>query len=155
MILFLDFDGVLHSEYIPGATPSQNKSLPEDFSQLPVFEAVMREFRNLRIVISSSWRQRYSLDELKAMFSEDIRHQIIDVTPTLPRRSEGHRQREIEAWMQRHAEGGEWIALDDWPPLFDQDCSDVFFTETLVGLDVQAAEQLRHWIQEKLNQTLK
>lgn len=141
MILFLDFDGVLHPEYVPGMTPGRHRVNLDYWSCLPAFEAVIRRHPNWKIVISSTWRERRSLDELRAPFSPDIAARIIGVTPKLERCS-GRRQREIEAWIRQNAYSGPILILDDWPPLFDQDCEHVLFTETLVGLDADAAAML-------------
>jgi len=45
-VLFLDFDSVMHSE------PSLSH---EAFTQMPLVEAVLREFPTVEIVISSAW----------------------------------------------------------------------------------------------------
>ena len=47
MILFLDFDGVLHLE------PAFAKDM---LSQLPLVEEILRDFAQVEIVISSAWR---------------------------------------------------------------------------------------------------
>jgi hypothetical protein len=49
MILFLDFDGVLHPEYDGQAAPADVV-----FCHLPRFEAVMRDHPEVEIVISST-----------------------------------------------------------------------------------------------------
>lgn len=59
MILFLDFDGVLHPEYDGQATPADVV-----FCHLPRFEAVMRDHPEVEIVISSMWREQFPLDAL-------------------------------------------------------------------------------------------
>ncbi|WP_188422769.1 HAD domain-containing protein [Oxalicibacterium solurbis] len=64
-IIFLDFDGVLH-DFPP---PQDSAKL---FCNLPRLEAVLREYVNVQIVISSSWRQDYALPYLKTLFSQDI-----------------------------------------------------------------------------------
>lgn len=72
MILFLDFDGVLHPFHRPLGT----------FVLLSYFEDVLRDFPAVNIVISSTWREEYSLPQLQKFFSEDIARRIIDVTPS-------------------------------------------------------------------------
>ncbi len=47
MILFLDFDGVLHPEYDGQATPADIV-----FCHLPRFEGVMRDYPKVEIVIN-------------------------------------------------------------------------------------------------------
>ena len=66
MILFLDFDGVLHPEYSDRAVPDEIA-----FCHLPRFEAVLRDFPNVEIVISSTWRYHLPLDALRERFSAD------------------------------------------------------------------------------------
>jgi hypothetical protein len=141
MLLFLDFDGVLHPEFVPGISVGRYRTNTDYFSCLAAFEAVVRKHPSLQIVISSTWRARRSLDELRAFFSHDIARRIIDVTPQL-QGTKGNRQREIEAWMMQHHWTGKWLAIDDRPLMFDEDCSNVFFTETLIGLDADAAAAL-------------
>ncbi len=49
MILFLDFDGVLHPEYDGQATPADIV-----FCHLPRFEGVMRDYPKVEIVIRAT-----------------------------------------------------------------------------------------------------
>ena len=56
MILFLDFDGVLHPLHDNVPTPENHDNVPTPadqlFCYLPRFEAVMRDFPMVKIVIS-------------------------------------------------------------------------------------------------------
>lgn len=108
MILFLDFDGVLHPLY-PTA------ELPE-FCYLPRLAAVLRDFPRVEIVISSSWRTEFELEALRAFFPADLQARIIGVTPWLP----GSRCEEVLAWLREHRPGSPWLALDDQPKLWRQ-----------------------------------
>lgn len=80
MILFLDFDGVLHPEYDGQATPADIV-----FCHLPRFEGVMRDYPKVEIVISSMWREQFPLAALRARFSPDIAARSIGTTPVTPR----------------------------------------------------------------------
>lgn len=116
-LLFLDFDGVLHPIFpLPDMTDEEN----QHFSSRPAFEQALRKLDHYEIVISSSWRKNKSLDEIRALFSEDVAGHIIGATPVLENGNEpGGRQDEIEAWMKENKREGErWIALDDYPFLF-------------------------------------
>ena len=105
MILFLDFDGVLHTIQ---ATES------EGFAHVPALEAVLREFPSVQIVISSSWRYHENLEQLRLRFSPDIAARIIGVTPALePSWQEYARFLEISAWIEQNDYCGDWLALDD------------------------------------------
>ena len=94
MILFLDFDGVTHPEpYAPEAA----------FTQLPLIESVVRERVNVAIVVSSSWRESHSLDELRDFFAPDIQSRVVGVTPDMWDQALAPayvRERECLAWLQ-------------------------------------------------------
>ena len=72
MTLFLDFDGVLH----PDPCVVQFK-----FCQRNLIEGILREFPQVDIVLSTTWRLRYPLDTsgdtLKHHFSTDITDRIV------------------------------------------------------------------------------
>ncbi|MEQ1660325.1 MAG: HAD domain-containing protein [Hylemonella sp.] len=82
---------------------------------LPRFETVTRGFPTVELVITSTWRERFALEELRARFSLDIAARTIDATPIL------HcpfilarRQKEILKWLTTLERGDEpWLALDD------------------------------------------
>jgi hypothetical protein len=76
VILFLDFDGVLHPE---GEDHVLNGGA--DFCFLPRLEALLREFPQVKIVISSSWREQLLYKTLLKPFSSDIRARILGATP--------------------------------------------------------------------------
>ena len=79
ILLFLDFDGVLHPQY------EGQQQVPDEvaFCHLPRFEELLRDFPEVDVVISSAWRKQITLDELKNYFSEDIRTRIVGATPVV------------------------------------------------------------------------
>jgi hypothetical protein len=113
VIIFLDFDGVLH----PYASwPFTEEARRSHFQHLPRFETVLRDFPNVRVVIASDWRRHNSIDELRRNFSGDVQSRIIGVT-ALDRESidaVGHRHLLAERYL---ADNGlpetAWIAVDD------------------------------------------
>lgn len=109
--IFMDFDGVTH----PWGEV-------EDFRCLPLIESVIREFEEVKIVISSDWRMLFSLQKLVARFSEDIRPRVAGVTPhMLPKQGaelHGLRERESMLWLAQHEADisvSAWCAIDDAP----------------------------------------
>jgi hypothetical protein len=104
MILFLDFDGVLHPTY-------SIKS--EFFCYLPRLESVLRDFPALNVVISSDWRRNNSLQDLREFFSEDLQPRIVGMTPVIRPYVPGVRLLEAKAWMLSECYEGPWVALDD------------------------------------------
>lgn len=142
MILFLDFDGVLHPE------PCFDRT--QFFSFLPKLEMVLHDFPSVKIVISSTWRENRSLHELRGFFSETIRHRIIGTTPHWRDCTElleiigFQRQTEIEAWLRNSPEPWEsWIVIDDKSYLFRPFLPNLIKTVSAIGFDEVAEMQLR------------
>jgi hypothetical protein len=73
MIIFLDFDGVLH--------PFLDRSGAKAFCYMPRLEKVLREFPSVQIVIASTQREVVSLALLKEQFTSDIAARIVGATP--------------------------------------------------------------------------
>jgi hypothetical protein len=115
VILFLDFDGVTHHYFpISGVNDSENTY----FYFLRNIESVIRDFNtnlDIKIVISSSWRKRHTLEEMKQHFSEDIKEKVISSTPII---DEYKRFEEISLWIKENNFSGEWFALDDVDAIF-------------------------------------
>ena len=111
MILFLDFDGVLHGLGRPA------------FEQLPRFEAILREYPELEVVVTSSWRERSHLEALRAFFSDNLRARIVGVTPVIatkwPPYPRHVRHQEIQEFLASEGfDSRAWLALDDELALF-------------------------------------
>lgn len=150
-ILFLDFDGVTHPD------PCRKE---EFFGQLPLIENVLREHRQVEIVISSSWRYDHSLPELQAYFSSDMSARVIDVTPTVARTDdEGwiprhllqhHREWECRKWMRQHRPlDAPWLAIDDIADWFLPDSANLLTTQSGCGFKPEQACLLREMIRER------
>ena len=143
MILFLDFDGVLHPN---GCWRDRH------FEYLPNLEQVLRDLPAVQVVISSTWRHAESLDQLRSRFSPDVRHRIVGVTPSwrdLGGTHQAARQRECEAWLasQLASRATAWLAVDDTAAYFDPGCQQLFLLEAdekgFAGLDDAWAKRLR------------
>lgn len=124
MILFLDFDGVLH--------PFLARASSEAFCYLPRVEKVLREFPAVRIVIASTQREHTPLALLVQRFSPDIAARIIGTTPVLAIRDTGDvagsRYREIQAYLSAGG-SGPWLALDDDASLFPPGCAELILCD--------------------------
>ena len=145
MIVFLDFDGVLHPETLRSGTTL--------LSRLPLVEHVLREYPSVEVVISSAWRLRYAdtslaVAALRIHFAPDIAPRVVGVTvdhKTLDERdspdglSSFTRHWECEAWMRAHRPAGtRWMALDDRAYLFRPFCNN------LMALDKDEAFTAAH-----------
>jgi hypothetical protein len=115
VIIFLDFDGVLHD------IGCASKDL---FCHEPRFSAVLRDHPDIEVVASSDWRKDAgSVAELMANFDLDVRRRFVGLTGIESDATEP-RQRERECWQWLCAHGREherWLALDDWPENFGPD----------------------------------
>lgn len=151
-VLFLDFDGVTHPEPC---------TAEHAFSQLPLVESILRDFVDVEVVISSSWRSHFTLDSLRLNFSDDIRARVIGVTPSVidsswnPAVPEFDRQFEIEHWIEEHRPGANWIALDDRAEWFEPGCTNLLLTDKSTGFIAQDTEKLRNLLMHaQLNSAL-
>lgn len=143
MILFLDFDGVLHPDY-------ENYDLPdiELFCNLQRLEETLRDFPDVDIVISSMWRFQFTLDQLRTRFSPDIATRIIgkllqseyfDLNYVRARR-----EKEILRWLvdaERTTEP--WVALDDCAWNFQLYLDHLVVCNGYTGFNEQAQARLR------------
>jgi len=147
MIVFLDFDGVLHPE------PCARDEL---FCHLPLLEEVLREYPAVQVVISSAWRLAYRrrpISRLREHFSPDIAGRIIGVTPDYRRADEAMtpnglglftRQWECVDWLRAHRPAGtRWLAIDDRDYLFAPCCGNLILCDSEVGFTPAHARELR------------
>lgn len=136
MILFLDFDGVLH--------PLDARAGPQ-FCRRPLLEAMLLadSCAGTGIVISSAWRKLYSLRQLRLMFSPALQRRILGCTPVIEDDGPYLRGREIRAWLCAHALEDPWLALDDDRDNFaGPDHGRVVFTDPAIGLSPLDAARL-------------
>ena len=120
------------------------------FVHLDIFEAVMRTAPHVELVISSTWRYKRSLEELKALFSDDVAAQIIGTTPfyaqltDVPDTLMGYeREAECRSWLRQHGRvAHEWLALDDRSWNFRPFNRNVLLVDGSVGLNADAAQTL-------------
>jgi len=151
VVVFLDFDGVTHSEPCGDAAC---------FSQLPLIESVLRGFASVEIVISSSWRDKFNLDDLRDFFAPDMAARVMDVTPSIKRPSSDwlpgntpkhEREWEIESWMKANRDWNvPWIAIDDRPYWFRPDSPNLLLTDSKTGFTQQDQERLQAMIKARL-----
>lgn len=155
MIVFLDFDGVLHPESV------ERKS--ELLCRLPLVESVLREFPRAGIVISSTWRLNWrdpgaATLQMRQHFSPDIAPRVLGVTPNhlyLDRKAAPGglplypRQWECESWLGAHrAPGTPWLALDDRAYWFRPYCENLMEFEADTAFTPEHQDELRARLQE-------
>jgi hypothetical protein len=99
-VLFIDFDGVLHR------AGNGVEDVGPTFTWLPLLVAALDDHSDVVIVVHSTWRYQYTLDELKGLLVGLERH-IIAVTPHGPRRES------IPWFRQMHPAITSFRILDD------------------------------------------
>ncbi len=146
--LFLDFDGVTHPEHC-------HERL--HFSRLAGIEGVLRGCPSAEVVLSTTWRYQYSLEDLRRRFSADIQPRVIDVTPRAsslpdgpPRLDSYPRHRECWHWMLRNRGASDcWLAIDDRPYLFRPFFDAVIESDSKTGADERVLALLKMRLMQK------
>lgn len=144
MLIFLDIDGVLHP------IPTDDRGI---LCHLPSFESLLKSRPDLRVVLSSSWREEFDFDTvLVEMFSEEFRSRVLGVTPVLaPDCTHPHRRwKEIQQWLKAQAYAGPWLALDDNQSEFPPDCAQVIFCDKATGLDQRVLARVKTYLDDWL-----
>lgn len=116
-IIFLDFDGVLNADTAEADESEELWTASWLDTAMVGRLARLVESTGALIVISSSWRQRRSQAELRAILAaHGYVGDIFDVTPRHLRPPEGERfvrAGEIAAWLAAHPEVESFVILDD------------------------------------------
>ena len=116
-IIFLDFDGVMDTEYYDHILSEAGKPISDEYGLLFDPECV----KNLKyiidntgadIVVSSTWKDLMSYKEILDMWEyRGLPGFVTDVTPTL---SHGHnRGDEIDAWINECPTKCNYVIIDD------------------------------------------
>lgn len=150
IVVFLDIDGVLHTDPCP---------LQYEMENLHLVEEVLLEYRqHIEIVISSAWRLTHTLAELRTHFSADLQPLVIGITPSIKYPSplwlgqkapQWEREWEIETWLQENHRDGPWLAIDDRPSLFREICLDLLITDRTVGFTAEQQQTLRLMLRQR------
>ena len=134
MLIFLDFDGVLRRK----GSPLYRLEAP----LVAQFEKALCAIPGAQVVITSSWREAFSLAEMRKSFSPDIAERIIGATPVSQSRDGFYRHQEVLAYLKRHGLAErEWIAIDDDPEHYPAN-SPVLLVDPAQGFDSDAAVRL-------------
>ena len=142
MIVFLDFDGVLH--------PDPCLDAARLFENAPRLEQTLGDFPHVVLVLSTAWRQGGTYEQLLALLPDSLRQRVIDVTPNfsdfastaalVPYR----RQAECMRWMQLNGVQDEaWLALDDRPTGFTPYCENLIACDPQSGFDAAVSARMR------------
>lgn len=144
-VIFLDIDGVIclqkqfGSRFNNKGKKQKRKADLFDAKAIKVLNQIIEESQ-AKIVLSSTWRTIFSIDEMNELFLErGVEAEIIGFTPNYEDNPEQHgnyrdytintprrviimedfwsdiRTQEINKWLEDHAEITHWVAVDDLP----------------------------------------
>lgn len=126
-VIFLDIDGVLatNAQYFMNSTKFKKKNkwaeelrvqYPFDKGCVKIFNEIL-ELTDAEIILSSSWRIIYNLEELDIIFKKnDVIKSPVDITPNNFVSSDMTKTRaaEIESYLMEN-EVGRYVVIDDLP----------------------------------------
>jgi len=142
VILFLDYDGVLH--------PDPCTDAARLFENAPRLAQVLDGFPGLGVVLSTSWRTVRTERQLLDPLPESLRQRVLGMTPrgndfTPPSQLLPYRRHaECVQWLGEHGmAGGQWWALDDRVEWFAPYCENLIACNSRIGLDERVATRLR------------
>ena len=134
-LLFLDFDGVLHSV---------KAGKHELFRKAPLLNNLLIE-HPCQVVISSSWRLYFRLDELRHRLQPPLANLIIGQTgPREERR--WSRFTEITKYINANKPQADWRALDDTLNDFPVDCPELVHCDPHEGITAKEIIVLSNWL---------
>lgn len=129
MLLFLDFDGVLHPNGLDD----------ELFCRVSLLWKILRTCPEVNVVFSTSWREMYRFEEMVGFVTsgggEDLAPRFVGKIPTFadvgyyPRRDI-----EIQSWLEASAYSCQWLAIDDMPELFNGEHPNLYVVAGDCGL---------------------
>ena len=132
--IFLDFDGVLHPTL---AAPADR------FLLAPLLGEVVGRFK-CEIVISSSWRFHYEIDQIRSMLPPELSSCVSGATgeAVIGRHA---RHREITSWLDLHG-SRDWRALDDSAFEFPSPCLELIRCDGAKGITPAELDALAGWL---------
>jgi hypothetical protein len=141
LILFLDYDGVLH--------PDPCLDASRLFENAKRLAKVLDPYPELGVVLSTSWRNVRPDHELLDPLPERLRQRILGRTPkfsdcvAVAGRIPYRRHAECEQWLQtHHMAGSTWWALDDRADWFSPYCENLLECDSRFGFDERMGARL-------------
>ena len=153
-IIFLDFDGVLNTEYYQGLLQFQGKQWQDQYGAFFDPRAVRQLKRVIDttgadIVVESSWKY-LGLEAMQELWRvRDLPGRVIDITPSLTDNvSKGE---EIAAWLSEHATPDtRYVIIDDEYVVLDSQIPYFILTNPYEGLTEEQANRaisiLHRWL---------
>lgn len=154
MIIFLDFDGVLHPEMYG----------EPDFARNPFFWKILRAMPDAQVVFSTSWRELCSVEQLIGYATkgggEDLARRFIGATPerlveegaNIYHAGKAYHRRHIECmlWLSgNNLTKRQWLAIDDVARWFPPDSPNLYLINGKLAMTEADAEKIIKKLQER------
>lgn len=142
MYIFLDVDGVLNKQ------SDWKKPFSLNSECCYWFNAFVREIPDVKIVLSSTWRNGISRDGSRATHIDDLMSKLVDAgigtidkTATSP---DGFRNKEIDYYLRRHPVDT-YIILDDEGSIFEkgEKTTNLYLTDSTKGFSESDYKRLK------------
>ena len=144
-IIFLDFDGVLNTEYYQGLLQFQGKQWQDEYGTLFDPKAVKHLQRIIDatgagIVIESSWKY-LGLEAMQELWRvRNLPGKVIDITPSLT--GNASKGEEIAAWLSNHTTQATcYVIIDDEYVVLDSQIPYFIWTNPYEGLTEDQANR--------------
>ena len=153
-IIFLDFDGVLNTEYYQGLLQFQGKQWQDQYGAFFDPRAVRQLKRvidttDADIVVESSWKY-LGLEAMQELWRvRNLPGRVIDITPSLT--DNASKGEEIAAWLSEYAmPDTRYVIIDDEYVVLDSQIPYFILTNPYEGLTEEHADRaisiLHRWL---------
>ena len=153
-IIFLDFDGVLNTEYYQGLLQYQGKQWQDQYGAFFDPRAVRQLKRvidttDADIVVESSWKY-LGLEAMQELWRvRNLHGRVIDITPSLT--DNASKGEEIAAWLSEYATpDARYVIIDDEYVVLDSQIPYLIWTNPYEGLTEEQANRaisiLHRWL---------
>ena len=144
-IIFLDFDGVLNTEYYQGLLQFQGKQWQDQYGAFFDPRAVRQLKRvidttDADIVVESSWKY-LGLEAMQELWRvRNLPGRVIDITPSLT--DNASKGEEIAAWLSEYAmPDTRYVIIDDEYVVLDSQIPYFILTNPYEGLTEEQADR--------------
>ena len=142
-IIFLDFDGVLNTEYYQGLLQFQGKQQRDEYGAIFAPGAVKQlkrivEDTTAEIVVSSSWKS-LGLAKLQELWMKrNLPGRVIDITPATPDNNKG---KKIAEWLSKYGiHDTRYVIIDDEKVAFGSQVTYFIWINQYEGLTEEQAD---------------
>ena len=153
-IIFLDFDGVLNTEYYQGLLQFQGEQWQDQYGAFFDPRAVRQLKRvidttDADIVVESSWKY-LGLEAMQELWRvRNLPGRVIDITPSLT--DNASKGEEIAAWLSEYATpDARYVIIDDEYVVLDSQIPYLIWTNPYEGLTEEQANRaisiLHRWL---------